>query len=320
MLMGLGCFRLHSFPCLPDGPSDQGPIGWARSPPQDERDLMNPSRRSIREPQSVAHLSRTFSRSLSAVDLAEPLASLDENQPVELARDLLQSRQLSVIGIRRSGSVAGWVTPDNLDAETLGSSRQDFRPEQVLPEGASISAVLGALAQTENVFIEWLGEIAGVITRRDLQKPPLRMWLFGAITVLDTNLTWAVEELYPADGWQDFVTPGRLEKAVSLRAERERRGSPCRLVDCLQLKDKADLLVKDSASLSLLGGISRREADRLTRDIEKLRNHLAHSQELESEHLDTATRLATSIDSILGAELAQRLVNSRGDSSPAPLP
>jgi hypothetical protein len=36
-------------------------------------------RPSIREPQSVARLSRTFSQSLSAVDLAEPLLSLDEN-------------------------------------------------------------------------------------------------------------------------------------------------------------------------------------------------------------------------------------------------
>jgi hypothetical protein len=179
--------------------------------------------------------------------------------------------------------------------------------------------VLGAFAQAEHVFIEWLGEVAGVITRRDLQKPPLKMWLFGAITMLDTNLTWAIEELYPADAWQLQVTPGRFEKAVALRDERERRGSACRLVDCLQLKDKADILVKDNASLSLLGGISRREADRLTRDIEKLRNHLAHSQELENDHLDTATRLAKSIDAILRAEFAQRLVNSRGDSLAAPL-
>lgn len=48
---------------------------------------------SIREPQSVACLIRTFSRSLSAVDLAEPLASLDDNQPVALAALGLQSRR-----------------------------------------------------------------------------------------------------------------------------------------------------------------------------------------------------------------------------------
>ncbi len=168
--------------------------------------------------------------------------------------------------------------------------------------------MLGALAAAEQVFIEWRGEVAGVITRRDLQKPPLRMWLFGAITVLDANLTWAVAELYPDDSWQSQITPGRLEKAVALRAERQRRGSDFTLLDCLQVKDKAEILVSDAASLAALGLQSRREADRFTRDIEKLRNHLAHAQELEAEHLATATLLASSIHTILRAEGVQHIV------------
>ena len=37
------------------------------------------------EPQSIALLSRTFSRNLLAVDLAEPLSSLDDHQAPTLA-------------------------------------------------------------------------------------------------------------------------------------------------------------------------------------------------------------------------------------------
>jgi hypothetical protein len=266
---------------------------------------------SIREPQSVERLSRTFSRSLSAVDLAEPLASLDENQPVALAADLMRARKVTVLGVRRAGFVAGWVGMDDLAGGTLGEKAREFRREDVLDESASLDVVLGALAAAEQVFIEWRGEVAGVITRRDLQKAPLRMWLFGAITVLDANLTWAVEELYPGDSWRSQITPGRFEKAVALRAERERRGSGCALLDCLQIKDKADILVSDAASLALLGVSSRREADRLTRDVEKLRNHLAHAQELEADHLATAARLASSIHAILRADVAQRIVAQR---------
>ena len=266
---------------------------------------------SIREPQSVARLSRTFSRSLSAVDLAEPLASLDENQSVALGAELMRTRNVSVLGVRRAGLVAGWVGANDLAGGTLGESAHDFRRAEVLDESASLDVVLGALAAAEQVFIEWRGEVAAVITRRDLQKPPLRMWLFGAITVLDANLTWAVGELFPDDSWQNQITPGRFEKAVALRAERQRRGSECALLDCLQVKDKADILVSDAASLAALGLHSRREADRLTRDIEKLRNHLAHAQELEAEHLATAARLASFIHSILRAEGVQRIVALR---------
>jgi hypothetical protein len=266
---------------------------------------------SIREPQSVARLSRTFSRSLSAVDLAEPLASLDETQPVALGAELMRARNVSVLGVRRAGLVAGWVTSGDLASGTLGEHAREFRQEEVLDESASLDVVLGALATSEQVFIEWRGEVAAVITRGDLQKPPLRMWLFGAITVLDANLTWAVDELFPHDSWQGQVTPGRFEKAVALRAERQRRGSECALIDCLQVKDKADILMSDGASLAALGLQSRREADRLTRDIEKLRNHLAHAQELDAEHLTTAARLASFIHSILRAEGVQRIVTLR---------
>lgn len=273
--------------------------------------MTGPAHTSIREPQSVARLSHTFSRSLSAVDLAELLASLDENQPVALGEELMRTRKVSVLGVRRAGLVAGWIGPNDLVGGALGEHAREFRREEVLDETASIDVVLQVLAAAEQVFIDWRGEVAAVITRRDLQKPPLRMWLFGAITVLDANLTWAVGELFPNDSWQSQITPGRLEKAVALRAERERRGSACALLDCLQVKDKADILLSDSASLAALGLASRREADRLTRDIEKLRNHLAHAQELEPEHLATAARLASFIHSILRAEGVQRIVALR---------
>lgn len=167
-----------------------------------------------------------------------------------------------------------------------------------------------SVARLSRTFSQRLSAV-DLAERRDLQKPPLRMWLFGTITVLDANLTWAIAELYPGDSWQSQITPGRFNKAAELHAERQRRGSECGLLDCLQMKDKADILVRDAASFAVLGLHSRREADRFTSDLEKLRNHLARAQELESEHLATAARLASSIHMILRAEGAQRIVASR---------
>jgi hypothetical protein len=268
----------------------------------------------------VERLRRTFSRSLSAVDLAEPLVSLDENQPARLAAQLIRTRNLSVLGVRRAGLIEGWVAPEDLADGTLSDRARPFSDKDVLDDSAGLDVVLAALAAADRVFIAWCGGVAGVITRRDLQNPPLRMWLFGAITVLEANLTWAVEELYPGNAWQERITPGRLAKATGLLTERQRRGTRCRLVDCLQIKDKADILVSNGANLSGLGLSSRREADRLTRDVELLRNHLAHAQELEERHLATATRIAMFLDSILRAEFVQRLVESRRTSSGAGTP
>ncbi|QIF02333.1 hypothetical protein [Roseimicrobium sp. ORNL1] len=273
--------------------------------------MSEPVHASIRHARSVARLSHTFSESLSASDLVEPIVSLDENQPASMGLDLMRAREFSVLGVRHAGLVAGWVNQEDLTGGTLGEHMREFAPESVLDEDAGLDVVLVAFGKGERVFIRWLGEVAGVITRQDLQKAPLRMWLFGAITLFDLNMTWAIEELHPGDTWTDRLSPGRLEKARVLCAERARCGNPCRLVDCLQIKDKADILSRDVQNLAVLGFTSRREADRFTQRIESLRNHLAHAQELEGEHLATASSLATYIESIVQGRGVRQVVEKR---------
>jgi hypothetical protein len=275
----------------------------------------------IREPKRVARLSRTFSQSFSAVDLAEPLLSLDDSQPVTAAADLFRAQGVGVLGVRRAGAVVGWVRSEDLGGSgTLGDCLNEFQDAEVFSDQAGLVAILSALSKAEPVFLEWLGEITAVITRRDLQKPPLRMWLFGAITILDTNMSWAIEELYPGNAWQDQVSKGRWEKAAFLQGERQRHGTDCRMVDCLQIKDKADILAREPACLTLLGLASRREMERFTRDVEKLRNHLAHAQLLEAGDLATAVRLASFIDAILSAGITKQLVELQHQDSKGPSP
>ena len=80
--------------------------------------------RPLREPQSVARLSRTFSQSLSAVDLAEPLVSLDENQPVGAAKQLMDglgiteevAGKLVAVGMNAVEVVADVSAQDIVDA------------------------------------------------------------------------------------------------------------------------------------------------------------------------------------------------------------
>lgn len=270
--------------------------------------LMNSFQSFIRGPRSVERLSRTFTHSMSALDLAEPLLSLDENQTTNAARELMLARGVSVLGARRDGVIVGWVNAELPSDGKLKDAMRTFHNAAILDESAGFEVVLGALPEAEHVFIEWLGEIAGVITRNDLQKAPLRMWLFGAVTLFDMNLTWAIEELYPGDSWQSLISAGRRDKAIALHAERTRTGSECRMVDCLQIKDKSDIILKDKENMAVIGFPSRNEADRAARDVEKLRNHLAHAQALEASDLETASRLAAVIRQILAGEGVSRLV------------
>jgi len=104
------------------------------------------------------------------------------------------------------------------------------------------------------------------------------MWLFGMITILEMFLANTIEEQYPNDSWRDQVSPGRLQKAEALLAERQRRNQPATLLDCLQFPDKLRILIKNPAWRRDFGFESIRAGEQAIKSVESLRNNLAHAQ------------------------------------------
>ena len=87
----------------------------------------------------------------------------------------------------------------------------------------------------------------------------------------------------------------RIEKATQLFAERERRKEKCQLIDCLQLADKIEILMSDSSELAALGIPTLGAARRAGKQIESLRNSLAHAQSFVHEDWPQIVRLARRI-------------------------
>jgi len=108
------------------------------------------------------------------------------------------------------------------------------------------------------------------------------MWLFGAITLYEMALVPLIERSFPDDSWHDVLTAARLDKARQLQSERERRGRPCRLIDCLQFSDKAQLMLEHPPTMQKMRFASKKVRKRLIRELESLRNHLVHSQDIVS--------------------------------------
>jgi len=47
----------------------------------------------------------------------------------------------------------------------------------------------------------------------DLEKPPMRMFLFGMITMIEMTMTEILRHRYPNDSWQEFLSDQRLALA-----------------------------------------------------------------------------------------------------------
>ena len=233
---------------------------------------------------------RLFADAFRASDIVEPLRSFDSTGSAQQLARRLGDLELAVAGIRVDGEVRGYVTRADLDAES-GRVRS-FAPDQMLEADAPLSDVVHALNRHDHCFVSLLGHVVGVITRSDFLKPVVRMWLFGIVTVVEMEVTNRIRTMWPDDMWTAVMTPGRVEKAVELRDERLRRGHQCELLDCLQYGDKLRLLMEDPAALADFGFETRGAAKRATKEMESLRNHLAHAQDIVAHDWPQIVRLA----------------------------
>jgi len=125
------------------------------------------------------------------------------------------------------------------------------------------------------------------------------MWLFGIITVAEQEFTERVRRGWPDESWAALLSPQRLEKARQLRGERERRKDYCELVECLQLSDKIDILMTEPTEMTILGVPTTSAAKRLIKQLESLRNSLAHAQAFVDQDWPQIVRLARRAQQLL---------------------
>jgi hypothetical protein len=223
---------------------------------------------------------RIFTETFTARDVAEPLASFDANAASGGVRDFMNARAFDVVGIRGEGQVVGFVEKSSLGNGACGQSRRPLAEATVLSDSAPLLTVLMELNRAPFVFLTMLGTVGGIVTRDDMQKPPVRMWLFGIVTLVEMRFSELIERHCPADGWKKYLSEARLQKAQALLEERRRRNQALQLIDCLQFSDKGQIIARNEDLRKWTVFASRSQAEEATKRLEQLRNNLAHAQDI----------------------------------------
>ena len=248
---------------------------------------------------SYYDIQKTFVRGLAARDIAEPLPSFDATTPASVARATMQARSYQVAGVRENGWITGYIEPDILQGGVCGEYSHPFDNSILIEDSDSLSEVVMKLKDSPRIFVKALGVVSGLITRLDLQDPPVRMWLFGLITVIELSFLTLIELRFQDDSWQGYLSPARLQKAQDLQKERRRRDQDPRLLDCLQFSDKAQIVVRDENLRKQVGFESRRRGDQVIKNLEKLRNNLAHSQDIVTFDWETIVQMVENLEVVL---------------------
>lgn len=233
---------------------------------------------------SLADLRHMFERTINMRDIAEPLVSFDEDLGAEAARQFMEQRDFDVVGVRSKGAMHGYVRRNDLKDKALKDYLLPFDSSSVCSDTDPLIGVFHLLTTYDRAFVNVFGAVGGIVTRGDLQKAPVRMWIFGLVSLLEMHMLRLIRERHPDGSWAEHLTPDRLKKSHELFAERKKRNQAIDLSDCLQLCDKRDVFVQNAELLKILETYNPETAGEFFKRVEDLRNCLAHSQDIMSEN------------------------------------
>lgn len=238
------------------------------------------------------HLVRFFTESFTAQDIAEPIRSFDVDKSCKDVRNIMDTQQLDIVCLRDNGAITGYVRPEYLIDGCCGEHLRPFRKGQVLATDSSFSDIIYVLTMHQYGFIRLFDDVVGYVSRSEINKPVVRMWLFGIITMIEMEVAQMVQDYYPEEAWRKMLTEKRLANAIALQKERQRRGQHAELIDCLQLSDKGQIAIQNPDFLKLLDIGSKSVAKRFVRELESLRNNLAHAQDIVTHDWGQIVRLS----------------------------
>jgi hypothetical protein len=269
---------------------------------------------------TLESLRRVFNEGFVARDIAEPLVSFDASTAAAEVLALMETRNFDVVGVRKEGVVIGYVERADLCVPTCGEDVLPITEATTISETASLADVVLGLVDSPRLFIKFLVTVGGIITMSDLQKPPVRMWAFGMITLIEMRVSRLIELKCQGDSWKQYLSESRLQKAEALMEERRRRNQDIKLIDCLQISDKGQIIARNEDIRRMTRMQSRRQAEQTIKMLESLRNNLAHSQDIISCDWETIVVLCRDMERVIsGTEEVQQALGSSNDAYPRSL-
>lgn len=232
----------------------------------------------------MSDLRRLFETGITANSIQEPLKCCFYGESALEVHAELERLGFDVAGIRTSKDqpILEFVRTASLQNGNCEEVVESIKAADIISESTPLIEVLIALKDRTYFFILNGRYVSGIITRADLQKPPVRILIFGIISLLEMHLTFLVRTLFPDEKWREVLKPGRIQNAEAILQKRKERNEVIDLTDCLQFADKRDLVLVSDEMRDRLGLNTEKGAKRLLLSIEKIRDKLAHSQDMVS--------------------------------------
>ena len=241
-----------------------------------------------------------FEQAITAKHIAESFRSFDADADDSKVRTFMEEHGYDVIGVRISGQIEGYSAKETLSDGKIGANICRFDPTELVSDTTTLVEVFRILRDKPRVYVTYSNAVVGIVTRGDLQKAPVRMWMFGLLTLLEMQLLRLIRGCHSNEElWKKLLSQSRLDKVSGEFSRRREKDIEIDWADCLQFCDKREILLKSDEIKQLLDIKSKRGIESLLKKAEELRNNLAHAQDIITGSWLEMADLVQEIESLL---------------------
>jgi hypothetical protein len=218
-------------------------------------------------------LEEIFTNQITVLNIAVPTSVLEP----EAAKESCLTNNYNTHLVQQTG---------NEDLQVYINKSNIIRPlsdSEVISESTPISEVLESLCIKEQLFVKVKRDIAYIVSRSDLDTIPVRIWLYGMISIFEIELKAKVNQLN--FNWEKKLSNERMQKARELYNLKKSKNEEIDLLGCIQLADLGTIIFKTWEQFDVFFPYnhSRSRIRSYLIKINLIRDALAHGQKLMME-------------------------------------
>lgn len=221
---------------------------------------------------SIRQLKFLFEETITTVSIAEPIYFQTKSTYLDYANQ--NNYDTVVVNTNDENELLCW---DRFDDNKLHL----IKHSDIITDSTPLLEVVRLLVKKKRLFVYEKNKISYIVTISDLEKMPVRIWLFGIISLTEMELKNLINSHYQSDKFIDKLSNGRKIKTLELYSEKQKRNVEIKVVDCLQYCDIETIIKRTPAIINSFNGAYKKSDLNILSEAEKLRNMLAHSQRFE---------------------------------------
>lgn len=223
---------------------------------------------------------KIFTEKITAKVIYEELVSFPANSSGSEAKQVLIERGFDSAGVvDDSKNVIGYVLTASLGEGSVNDYRKDMGRECLISDSTPLFEVFNVLRSKDFVYVNYADKIVGILSKADLNKPPVRIYIFGVVSLFEMHLSYWINHYFPEESWQNILSGNRIEKLQKVFEKRRENGMNQQLTmqECLQLCDKKIILLRSHDFIEFVR-CSKKSFKKILESIESIRNNISHAQ------------------------------------------